>query len=98
MMTDVDNLQSSPCRYKKENSWSEWHCTAEGLWQQSVKIKRKKYIKTVYGTKFHLKQFNGLKSNYFHNVDRGDCITRLESNSERSSLPATVLETFPNVP
>lgn len=36
------NLQSSLCQYKMENSWSAWHCTAEELWQLSVKTGRNK--------------------------------------------------------
>lgn len=38
------NLQSSLCQYKMENSWSAWHCTAEELWQLSVKTGRNKGI------------------------------------------------------
>lgn len=51
MLEGIDHLQSSPYQYKKENSWSEWHCTAEELWQQSVKVKKKKDIKTVWNIK-----------------------------------------------
>lgn len=38
----TNNSQSSPCLYMKGNSWSEWNCTAQELWQWSVEMKKNK--------------------------------------------------------